>query len=361
MTSRVTATVDLTAIRHNVGVVRALAPHSRIMAPVKADAYGHGAVPVARALENAKVDALAVASLAEALSLRDAHIQTPIALLEGVMSFEEAAQAVYEQLHIVVHDHWQIALLEKLPPSARLTLWFKLDSGMHRLGFPLADVPQLVAALQRHPGWSFAGWMTHFACADELENPFTAEQIRRFDDALQGIPGARSMANSAGLIGWPQARRDWVRPGLALYGCSPLPAMSAQQIGLRPAMQLDSRIIAVREYAAGEGIGYGQNYRCQRAMRIGVVAVGYADGIHRAFANGTPVLIRGARAQFAGRVSMDMITVDLQNVPSAEVGDAVTLWGHGLPAEEVAPWASTLAYELFCGLTRRVDFRYLGG
>lgn len=358
MIPRVTATVDLAALTHNLGVVRGLAPRSKVMAAVKADAYGHGAVPVSRALEEAGVDALAVACLEEAMTLRQARIQAPIALLEGVISGEEAAQAVYEQLQIVVHDHWQIELLERLPDSARLTLWFKLDSGMHRLGFPLADVPRLREVLRRHPGWRFAGWMTHLACADERDSDFTPEQIARFDAALSGVPGPRSIANSAGLIGWPQARVDWVRPGLALYGCSPLPETSAAQLGLRPAMRLESRIIAVREYAAGEGVGYGLNYRCPERMKIGVVSVGYADGMHRAFRNGTPVIVRGRRAWLAGRVSMDMITVDLRDVPDAEVGDPVLLWGDGLPAEEVAGWAGTLSYELFCGLTQRVRFRY---
>ncbi len=359
MTPRVTATIDLAAIRHNLRAVRALAPRSRVMAAVKADAYGHGAVPVARTLESAGVDALAVACIDEAMQLRQAHVQTPIALLEGIISSEEAALAVYERLQIVVHDHWQIGLLEQLPASAQLSLWFKLDSGMHRLGFPLPDVPLLLEVLRRRPNWRLEGWMTHLACADEPENPFTREQIDRFDKALDGVPGMRSIANSAGLIAWPQARVDWVRPGLALYGCSPLSGRTAESLGLRPAMRLESRIIAVREYAEGETLGYGRRYRCPQRMPVAVVAVGYADGMHRAFGDGTPVLIRGHRGLLAGRVSMDMISVDLRGVPGAQVGDPVLLWGHGLPAEEVAGHADTIAYELFCGLTRRVRFRYL--
>lgn len=359
MIPRVTATIDLAAIQHNLGVVRRLAPRSRVMAAVKADAYGHGAVPVSRALEAAGVDALAVACLEEAMQLRHAHVQAPIALLEGVMSIEEAALAVYERLQVVVHDHWQIELLEQLPASAELSLWFKLDSGMHRLGFPLEDVPRLVEVLARHPRWTFEGWLTHLACADELENPFTPEQLDRFDAALRGVPGARSVANSAGLIAWPRARVDWVRPGLALYGCSPLAERSAASLGLKPAMRLQSRIIAIREFAAGESLGYGRRYRCPERMPVAVVSIGYADGMPRSFADGTPVLIHGRRAHLVGRVSMDMITVDLRGVPDARVGDAVLLWGEGLPAEEVAVHAGTLCYELFCGLTQRVRFRHI--
>lgn len=360
MIPRVTASVDLAAIQHNLRVVRALAPRSRVMAAVKADAYGHGAVPVSRALEAAGVDALAVACLEEAMELRQAHVIAPIALLEGVISSEEAALAVYERLQVVVHDHWQVELLEALPDSAQLSVWFKLDSGMHRLGFPLADVPRLQRVLRRHPNWKLEGWITHLACADEPQLSFTQEQIARYDAALAGVPGPRSIANSAGLIAWPQARVDWVRPGLAIYGCSPLADVSAASLGLRPAMTLESRLIAVREFDAGESLGYGRAYICPQRMPVGVVSVGYADGLPRALRNGTPTLIDGRAAPFAGRVSMDMITVDLRAVPHPQVGDTVQLWGPGLPAEDVATHASTLAYELFCGLTQRVHFRHLG-
>ena len=362
MIPRVTATVDLAAIRHNLGVVRKTAPRSKVMAAVKADAYGHGAVEVARALEAGQVDALAVACMEEAMQLREAHLlTTPIALLEGVISIEEAALAVYERLQVVVHDHWQIALLEQLPASASVQVWFKLDSGMHRLGFPLADVPRLVETLKKHPGWKLQGWITHLACADELDSPVTAQQIAAYEAALRGVPGPRSIANSAGLLAWPNARVDWVRPGLMLYGASPLPGKVGSDLGLIPALTLESRLIAVREYAAGEPIGYGRTWRTPERMPIGVVAVGYADGVHRCLPSGTPVMIGGVRVPLVGRVSMDMITVDLRAVPDAAVGDPVRLWGPGLPAEEVATHAGTLAYELFCGLTQRVRFRYRGG
>ena len=361
MTPRVTATVDLSALRHNLKAVRKLAPRSKVMAAVKADAYGHGAVAVARTLEAAGVDALAVACMEEAIKLREAHLlTTPITLLEGVISIEEAALAVYERLQVVVHDHWQIALLEQLPARAEVHIWFKLDSGMHRLGFPLTDVPRLVETLKRHPGWVFQGWITHLACADETDNPATPTQISAYNTALQGIAGPRSIANSAGLLAWPDARVDWVRPGLMLYGASPLPGKTGATLGLQPALTLQSRLIAIREYAANEPIGYGQTWRTPERMPIGVVAVGYADGVHRCLPTGTPVIVRGTRVPLVGRVSMDMITVDLRGAPAAMVGDAVTLWGAALPAEEVAGYANTLAYELFCGLTQRVRFRYIG-
>ncbi|MES2682573.1 MAG: alanine racemase [Pseudomonadota bacterium] len=361
MTPRVTAAVDLEALRHNLRVVRRLCPASKVMAAVKADAYGHGAVPVARALRGEGVDALAVACMEEAIKLREAGlVGTPITLLEGVISLDEAALAVRERLQVVVHDHWQIALLEQLPASEPVELWFKLDSGMHRLGFPLADVPRLVETLQRHPAWRFHGWITHLACADEPDNPATPQQIAAYDAALAGIAGPRSIANSAGLLAWPQARVDWVRPGLMLYGASPLAGRTGSDLGLKPVLTLQSRLIAVREYAANEPIGYGQTWRTPERMPIGVVAVGYADGVHRCLPSGTPMIVQGQRVPLVGRVSMDMVTVDLRQVPAATVGDAVTLWGAALPAEEVAGYANTLAYELFCGLTQRVRFRYAG-
>lgn len=360
MIPRVTATVDLAAIRHNLKQVRSLAPQSRVMAAVKADAYGHGAVSVARALEAAGVDALAVACMEEAQQLREARVMAPIALLEGVTSADEAALAAYERLHIVVHDFWQVALLERMPASASLNVWFKLDTGMHRLGFPLDAVPQLLEVLKRRPGWRFQGWMTHLACADELDNAMTPQQIKTFDAVLEGLPGPRSIANSAGLLAWPQARRDWVRPGLMLYGASPLPGKTGSDLGLRPALTLASRLIAVRHCSAGDTIGYGGHYRCAEDMSVGVVAVGYADGVHRCLPNGTPVLLRGQRVPMAGRVSMDMITIDLRAVPDAQVNDPVVLWGADLAPEEIAARAGTIVYELFCGLTGRVHFRYLG-
>ncbi|HKY89660.1 MAG TPA: alanine racemase, partial [Nevskiaceae bacterium] len=223
MIPRVTATVSLSALRHNLAQVRRIAPKSKVMAAVKADAYGHGAVPVARALEAGGVDALAVACMEEAQVLLEAHVRAPVVLLEGVISTDEAALAAYEGLQVVVHDFWQVDILDAMPAESNIAVWFKLDSGMHRLGFPLDAIPRLRAALARHPSWRFQGWITHLARADETDCPATREQIERFDAALAGVPGPRSIANSAGIVAWPEARRDWVRPGLALYGASPLP------------------------------------------------------------------------------------------------------------------------------------------
>jgi alanine racemase len=356
MTPRVIATVDLAAVRHNLGVVRRLAPASKAMAAIKADGYGHGAVAIARAID---ADAYAVACLEEALVLREAGIEKPVVLLEGILSGAEAEEAADERLQVVVHDHWQLLLLDALGNRA-VSIWLKLDSGMHRLGFPLTETAALHRFVQARPHWEFCGWMTHLACADETNNAFTQAQVDAFASALGELPGPRSIANSAGLIAWPQARVDWVRPGLMLYGASPFANRSAVDLGLKPAMRLESRIIAIHDFAQGEGIGYGQTYRCPEDMKIGVVAIGYADGVHRSLPSGAPVLIQGLQVPLVGRVSMDMITVDLRPVPKARIGDAVRIWGEGVPIENVAARAGTLAYELMCGLTQRVHLVYEG-
>ena len=357
---RVTASIDLSALKHNLGCVREHAPHSRVMAAVKADGYGHGAIPVARALVDAGVDALAVACLDEAAVLRAAGIAAPIVLLEGVLSEEEAREAARLHLQIVVHDPHQLELLESLQDAA-LSVWFKIDTGMHRLGFAPTAVPILSEALGHRPAWNFCGWMTHLACAEETGNRMSLRQIALFDEVLGDRPGARSIANSAALLVWAESRRDWVRPGLMLYGASPLTGRVGTELGLKPVMTLESRLLSIHDVPPGETIGYGATYRCERMMRIGVVTAGYADGVLRSLPSRTPTLIRGRRAPMVGRVSMDMITVDLSEVPDAKVGDSVKLWGTDLPVEEIARYAGTLAYELFCGLTRRVRFVYQDG
>lgn len=371
MIPRVTASIDLGAIRHNLAKVRSWAPRSRVMAVIKADAYGHGAVEVARALRQLRADgaggprqpweadAFAVACLEEALKLREARVFAPIVVLEGVLSREELRLCLRHELQIVVHDHWQLALLEALPRGARAELWLKLDSGMHRLGFACAQAAVLQQRIAARPEWRLQGWMTHFARADEPHCDATQRQIQAFETATRGLAGARSLSNSAAIVAWPGAAGDWVRPGLLLYGASPFEAGSGAELGLRPALRLQSRILSLRDCRAGAPIGYGGRFRCPSDMRVAVVAAGYADGVHRCLPDGTPVLLHGRRAPMVGRVSMDMMTIDVSAVPEAAVGDSVQLWGEGLPAETIARYAGTIAYELLCGLTQRVRRVYV--
>jgi alanine racemase len=348
--------INVSALHHNLGRVREAAPYARVMAMVKADAYGHGARLVAEAL--AEADGFGVAFLEEALALRAAGIRQPITLLEGVFSDAEMFEAVRHGLTVVIHQESQVGYLERCRLSGPVNLWLKLDSGMHRLGFTPESAVIAYRRLRAARITGELGLMTHFACADELESPMTDRQLTRFRAVQQvlqggGEPVPDSLCNSAGILAWPAAHGSWVRPGIMLYGSSPFAGQSAESLGLRPVMTLTSKLIAVRELKRGEPVGYGATWTSERDTRIGVVSIGYGDGYPRHAPSGTPVLVEGRRVPLVGRVSMDMITVDLGDLP-AQPGATCVLWGEGLPADEVAAHAGTLSYELFCKVTTRV-------
>jgi alanine racemase len=356
LTRPTTAIVDLGALLANYRLARASAPGSRALAVVKADAYGHGAVPVARALAG-EADGFAVACIEEAQELRDSGITGPLLLLEGV--FEPAELRLVDRLGLsqVVHTREQVQWLLAARPARPVPVWLKIDTGMHRLGFAPETAREMYATLAAAPQVASVVLMTHLARADEVDEPATRRQLERFRASLGDLRPAVSLANSAGVLGWPAAHGDWIRPGIMLYGASPFGGDAAQ--GLAPVMQLTSAIIAVRELAAGEGIGYGARYRCTRSTRVGTVAIGYADGYPRHAADGTPVAAAGVRTRLIGRVSMDMVTVDLTDIPDAGIGAPVELWGRTVAANEVARHAETIAYQLFTGVSRRVPRRYL--
>jgi alanine racemase len=347
------ATISSEALRNNLAVVRRLAPESRVLAAVKANAYGHGLVPSARAL--AGVDAFGLARLDEALVLRNAGLNHPLVLLEGVVCAEDLQAAGAHEMEIVVHAFDQIQMLEAYRGAHRFVVWLKIDTGMHRLGMAPEDFPDAYHRLARCGAVGSLRLMTHLAAAEASDGSFTRRQLATFDAATHGFRGERSIANSAGLIGWPQTRVDWVRPGLMLYGMSPMPQASAAELGLRPAMTLATRLIAVHRVQQGEAVGYGGVWRAARDSQIGIAAIGYADGYPRSMPNGAPVLVNGREAPVAGRVSMDMTAIDLTGLPDAKVGDEVVLFGEGLPAERVAGHADTLGYELVCRVTERVS------
>ncbi|HME39368.1 MAG TPA: alanine racemase [Steroidobacteraceae bacterium] len=350
----VSATVDSGALRHNLGVVRQWAPRSRVMAVIKANAYGHGLVAVARALES--TDAFAVARVDEGLTLRAAGIRTPTVLLEGVFDREQLEAAAAADFELVVHAQEQIELLRQATAGTRFKVWLKLDSGMNRLGFKGTAFGAAHAALSALASvHSPVNLFTHMASADTPDLPTTSEQLARFAAATAALPGERSLENSAAMLSYPDAQGDWVRPGLLLYGVSPFAGSIGADYGLRPAMTLHSHVIAVKELAPGERVGYGGDWMAQRPTRLAVAAVGYGDGYPRALSSGTPVLVNGERAGLAGRVSMDMIGIDVTDLlrPPA-LGDPVVLWGEGLPVEEIAVWAQTIPYELLCGISQRV-------
>jgi alanine racemase len=354
VTPMVSARIDSAALRHNLSLVRKWAPQSRVMAVIKANAYGHGLVAVARALESA--EAFAVARVDEGLTLRAAGIGTPIVLLEGVFDREQLDAAAAAHFELVVHAPEQIELLRAAAAGVQFKVWLKLDSGMNRLGFKGAAFGAAHAALSALGGvQSPVNLFTHLASADAPELSTTAEQLVRFDTATRALPGERSIANSAGMLSFSEAQADWVRPGLLLYGVSPIAGAIGADYGLRPVMTLQSGVIAIKELSVGERVGYGGDWAAVRPTRLAVAAVGYGDGYPRSLGAGTPVLINGERAGLAGRVSMDMIGIDATDLhrPPA-LGDPVVLWGEGLPVEEIAVWANTIPYELLCGISQRV-------
>jgi len=344
------ALIDLDALRHNYRLARRLGG-GKALAVVKADAYGHGAVRCAQALED-EADGFAVAFLEEALVLREAGIRAPILLLEGVLSADEIPLLVEHDLWTVVHAPWQVDALERATLARPVDVWLKLDSGMHRVGIDAADYIATWTRLRALPQVGQLVKMTHFSRADEPDHPRTREQIATFVEVTAGLPGETSLSNSPALLAWPQTGGDWARAGLMLYGASPFAPGHAADAQLQPVMTLESRVIAVRDLPAGEPVGYGGVFVAQRPTRVGVVAMGYADGYPQFAATGTPVAIDGRPGALIGRVSMDMLTVDLTDHPEAGVGSHVELWGRNVPANAVVARSHTSAYRLLCGIKR---------
>ena len=349
------ALIDLSAARHNLQLVRAMAPGSKVIAVIKSNAYGHGVLRMAQALEAA--DAFALARIEEAVRLRQAGVGKQLLTLEGFFSRDELDAASRYQIEPVVSTPQQLSLLQQCRLQHPVCCWLKVDTGMHRLGFSVEQAVAAYHSLRRcaavRPPLRL---MTHLACADDLQEQATERQLQRFQPLIDGLGGEVSIANSAALLAWPQTHYHWVRPGIMLYGASPLIGGRGETQGLRPVMTLTSHLIAINQCQRGEAIGYGGSWRCPESMPVGVVAIGYGDGYPRHAPSGTPLLVNGLRVPLVGRVSMDMLTVDLRTQPEASVGDPVVLWGRGLPAEEIAEAAETITYQLFCGVTQRVRF-----
>ncbi len=357
MTRPARARIDLQALRHNFSRVRQAAPDSRTMAIIKANAYGHGTVEIARALPDAT--AFGVACLEEAIALREAGFDRRIVLLEGPFTPDDTGLINAYRLDVVVHHDSQLELLQQGRMNRPVDVWLKVDTGMNRLGFAPDSVAAVRARLAGIAGVGEVRLMTHFACADDLSSDYTREQLQRFTAIAAQLPGECSLANSAAVLGWPDTHADWVRPGVMLYGSSPLLGRTAGELDLRPVMTLTTRLIAVNARRRGDPVGYSGDWVCASDTNIGVAAIGYADGYPRHAPGGMPVLVNGERVPLAGRVSMDMICLDLGSRRLAQVGDEVVLWGAGLPIDEVAAMAGTISYELFCGVGQRVQLDYL--
>jgi alanine racemase len=349
------ATIHLGALRRNLARVRERAQGAKVMAVIKADGYGHGLERVARTLSDA--DALGVAALGDGLRLRAAGHRQRIVVLSGPDEPADLAEFRRLGLDAVIHHESQLEWLKADRDGRQLRVWLKIDTGMHRLGFA-PDVSAAVhAQLRALPNIDpDIVLTTHFAASDEFDNALTARQIESFGDATRTLGGARALANSAGLLGWPAARGDWVRVGGLLYGLSVVEGRSGADLGFEPAMTLSTKLISIKSIRKGERIGYAATWECSEDMPVGVAAIGYGDGYPRSARADTPVLVNGMRASIVGRVSMDLVTIDLRGVPAARVGDRVVLWGRELPVETIAAHAGTISYDLTCGMTRRVLF-----
>lgn len=346
------ALIDPQALKANLARVREVAPRARLMAALKANAYGHGLRRVARALD--ATDAFAVATVDEARALRSLGVGHPIVLLEGIYSPRDLQLARELDLELVVHHRFQVEALEADRGRA-LKVWLKLDTGMHRLGVAPDEAGELHGRLERcSQVQQPVNLMSHLACAEETDNPMTRLQRERFDELTEGWDGQRSLANSAGILHWPETHYDWVRAGGMLYGVLTESERTGADYGLRPAMVLESRLIAVNRLSKGDTVGYGASWRAGEAMPFGVVAIGYGDGYPRHAPSGTPIAVNGVVTQTLGRVAMDMVAVDLRPCADARVGDRVVLWGENVACETVARHAGTIGYELTSGLTSRV-------
>ena len=357
MSRTTVATIHLGALRHNLARLKMMAAPAKVMAVVKADAYGHGLERVARALDG-EAEAFAVAALGDGLRLRAAGHRQRIVVLSGPDNPGDLAEMQRLQLDAAIHHEAQLQWLAQVPsPRGRLRVWLKVDSGMHRLGFAPEHVAEVHARLAAMPGIDpEIGLLTHFSESEVFDGAQTAAQIIRFIEATKTLSGPRSLSNSAAVLGWPDARGDWVRTGGLLYGLSVVDGKTGTDFGFRPAMTLGTRLIAVNRIGKGERIGYNGTWTCPEDMPVGVAAVGYGDGYPRSAVAGTPVLVGDRRVPLIGRVSMDLITLDLREAPQARVGDRVTLWGPQLPVEIIAAQAATISYDLTCGMTRRVLF-----
>lgn len=351
------AIIDLSAICQNYRLAKSLAPNSNVVAVIKADAYGHGAVRVALAMES-EVPAFGVACIEEALELRAGGVKKPILLLEGFFTADELSLIAEHDFWTAIHRVEQITMLENAQ-IAPVNVWLKLDSGMHRLGIDAKDYRQAYERLRVSKNVADVVLMSHLACADELDKPYTLQQAELFDQTVAGLDAKQSIANSPATLGWPALHRDWIRPGLMLYGASPFEEAQVNADKLMAAMTLESEVIAIHDLQAGEAVGYAASYVCDKNTRVGTVAIGYGDGYSRYAGTGTPVIVNGQRASIIGRVSMDMCAVDLTGLAGIDVGSKVELWGSQLSINDVARHCGTIPYTLFTGVTRRVPRHYI--
>ena len=353
------AEINLQALAHNLAQVKRFAPGCKVMAVLKANAYGHGLVKIAQYLNDA--DAFAVARIDEALALRAGGLTKPIVLLEGFFHQDDLPILLANNFQTIINDENQLTTLENASLDAPIACWLKVNTGMHRLGIAPSQFESFYNRLKASPNArDDIKLMTHFSCADDINDEKTAQQIALFDSLASDKTEQHCLANSAGIIAWPKGHGEWVRPGLMLYGVSPMLNGVGQQHGLEPVMRLKTRVIAIRDVDAEQCVGYGGRWHSDKPTKLAVVAMGYGDGYPRHAEQGTPVVIKSQRYGIVGSVAMDMITVDIgDNRDNIKVGDEVIMWGPELPVEEIAQCATTIPYELLCNITPRVSYEYL--
>ena len=339
---------------HNVKILQSLAPNSQLMAMIKANAYGHGLQAVALRLAHC-VDKFGVASIDEGLILRQQHISNPIMLMAGIFERNELEMSSLHDFEMILHCERQVTWLESTALRHPIKTWIKVDTGMGRLGFNVEHAIHIYARMTKCANSiKPSGVMSHFACADNQSHPLNQQQLRLFKQFIQGVAGAKSMANSAAIYNFPASHYDLIRPGLAIYGISPIQGKLSHDLNLRPVMTLQTKLIAIKQYKQGTQIGYGAQYCCEETMPIGIAAIGYGDGYPKSTKNGTPILVNNNLCKVIGRISMDMLSIDLRNAPDAVIGDTVTLWGKGLPIEHVSDYIQCSPYNLVTGIQSRV-------
>jgi len=350
------ATIHLDALRHNLAVAKHRAPNSKVMAVVKANAYGHGLLRAAKGLSQA--DGFAVLGLNEAISLREAGYLQTILLLEGIFDRTELVDAAKYDISIVVHCEQQIEMLEQASLATPIHVFLKMNTGMNRLGFIPEAYASSLTRLEKIKSVADITMMTHFATADE--DAGIVAPLARFKEVTKGFDYPTSLANSAALLRYPASHSDWVRPGILMYGASPVSGQSAHALGLQPAMTFTSELIAVQVLQDGESVGYGQKFTAHKTTRVGVVACGYADGYPRHTPSGTVIAVDGQLTRTLGRVSMDMLFADITDIPDAAIGSQVELWGAQVPVDVIAEASGTVGYELLCAVAPRVPFKVIG-
>ncbi|RZG07246.1 alanine racemase [Pseudoalteromonas sp. CO348] len=352
------ATIDLDAIGNNIEVISSVAQQSKIIAVVKADAYGHGSLVIAKALEG-KVHGYAVASLEEAVALREGGIASPILILQGIFSSEEAKLAQIYKFWVVVHSFYQIQSIKNADLTGRINCWLKVNTGLNRLGFSADEVTAALDSLRGSGKAEVPVLMSHMACADEPEHMSNLQQLEKLKSISKSLNIQISLANSAALFSEQRYQQDWCRPGLSIYGCSPFKKITARSLDLKPVMTLSCKVISIQKVAKGQTIGYGGHWKAERGARVAILGIGYADGYPRFSKGDAFVYINKKRARVIGAVSMDMMAIDITDIPTTTIGDFAEIWGENILLSEVADWSNLLCYELITRLHQRVTRKYI--